>query len=614
MFKGLVPRLARSAPNLRHFGLVGLRQPRRPIQQSLHLFRRSQRLLTQSAFRSKEFEPLNTNKSELLANASSKLSRFWIHVKWPLTRNNRPFSIDDFSAFASWLVMGNVLWVVLGTTTFGLVTMYLIHTFDKFWNTISGDDDDDEEVAPQAKDKSFLSYLAGSILSQGLGLTFIFEKGSVLPELSDGMLKFRNLKVVSSENRETLRFFAKFQELNITLSFKKWYEGNGLIEDMEIFGMHAKVYKKDEATSKIEVDEKTATLSSFAMSMSKYDSNNILNDFHEHSLEELENLKSEKTAFMASNYQLGHLRVHDSFIEIFENQDTAPFKVTIFNCDLPRLRGDRLIVDFFNASNVTGAVNNSMFTIHKHQSFSDENVVRFKLDSIDMESISRANPQLKFNWIVNGKAEILADIRLPELDKDKDESSFLPSKSTLQQLWVDLKTATSAPQEAQEGDPNSNNNSLFKGAIAALYQTFAKNDDPGEANSRNDSDYVIVNVKVKFKNLKAAMPLHLPMASSTALSFVTLHKLRALVGYVNSMEKEKDSVLIKTTVIEKLTDLYNLDNITHTRIFDAIVSDIYDDFMKMIVLDEKRILEEKASTWSQTVASQLLLLGLGVLA
>lgn len=534
-------------------------------------------------------------------------------MKWPLTRNNRPFSIDDFSAFASWLVMGNVLWVVLGTTTFGLVTMYSIHTFDKFWNTISGDDDDDEDVAPQAKDKSFLSYLAGSILSQGLGMRFVFERGSVLPELTDGMLKFRNLKVVSSENNEALRFLAKIQELNITLSFKKWYDGNGLIDDMEVFGMHAKVYKKDDTCPKIESDEKVDTLSSFAMSMSKYDSNNIQNDFHEHKLEELESLKSESTAFLASNYQLGHMRVHDSFIEIYENQDITPFKVTIFNCDLPRLRGDRLIVDFFNASNVTGAVNNSMFTIHKHQSFTDENVVRFKLDSIDMESISRANPQLKFNWIVNGKAEILADIRLPELKKVKDDSSFLPSTSTLQQMWADLKTATSAPQEAQGGE-EKNNNSLFKGALAALYQTFAKNKEQDDPRFRNDSEYVIVNVKVKFKNLKAAMPLHLPMASSTSLPFVTLHKLRALVGYVNSMEKENDLILIKTTVIEKLTDLHNLDNITHTRIFDAIVSDIYDDFMKMIILDEKRIMEEKASTWSQTVASQLLLLGLGVLA
>lgn len=28
-------------------------------------------------------------------------------------RNNRPFTMDDFTAFFSWLVMGNVLWIIL---------------------------------------------------------------------------------------------------------------------------------------------------------------------------------------------------------------------------------------------------------------------------------------------------------------------------------------------------------------------------------------------------------------------------------------------------------------------------------------------------------------------
>lgn len=581
----------------------------------MKLLWRSQRPFSHNIIRLKNYDPLKTTKSQLLAEASSSLHRMWLHIKWPLTRNNRPLSIDDFSAFASWLVMGNVLWVVLGTTTFGLVTMYSIHTFDKFWNTISGDDDEDEEVAPQAKDKSFLSYLAGSILSQGLGMTFIFEKGGVLPELTDGMLKFRNLKVISSEKDENLKFLAKIQELNITLSFRQWYHGNGLIDDMEIFGMHAKVYKKDElkAPQSEESPSEEDTLSSLALSMSKFDGQNIQNDLHEHNVEELKKLKPRKAAFISPNYTLGHLKVHDSYLEIYEVHDTTPFKVTIFNCDLPRLRGDRLLVDFFNANNVTGAVNNSMFTIHKHQSFKDENVVKFKLDSIDMESISKANPQLKFNWIVNGKAEILADIRLPELEKSKEDGGFLPSASFFQQLWTDLKTATSAPQESVEGETNNHN--LLKGAIAAIYETFTKQKDLDEDNMRNDNEYVIVNVKVKFKNLKAAMPLHLPMASSTSLPFVTLQKLRALIGYVNNLEKaDDDCILIKTTVIEKLADLYNLDNITQTRIFDAIVSDIYDDFQKMIKSDEKRILEENANSWSHAVASQLLLLGLGVLA
>ncbi|KAK7686880.1 hypothetical protein QCA50_009956 [Cerrena zonata] len=85
--------------------------------------------------------------------------------------------------------MGNVLWIILGTTTFGLVTMYSIHTFDNIWDTISaknnGDDDDDNDDEKTISDQSVLGYITGSILSQGLGIKFEFKKGSVLPEWKD---------------------------------------------------------------------------------------------------------------------------------------------------------------------------------------------------------------------------------------------------------------------------------------------------------------------------------------------------------------------------------------------------------------------------------------------
>lgn len=554
-------------------------------------------------------------KSQLLAQSSSALSRMWVHIKWPLTRNDRPFSIDDFSAFASWLVMGNVLWIILGTTTFGLVTMYSVHTFDNVWKTIKGDDDDEKRVQ---KDDSFLGYLTGAILSQGLGVKFVFEKGNILPQLTDGMLKFKNLQVLSLDSPETeeqnLNFSASIQELNLTLSFKKWYEGSGLIYNLEVLGMHAKVYKNDtRPIPDSDIAQKKAVIpfSSLALSFSRFNDANTMNDLNEHNYEELQSVKPKKLSLIDSDYDFANVKVHDSFIELYENHEEKPFKITIFNCDLPRLRGNRLLIDFFNANNVTGAVNNSMFTIHKHQSFVDEdNVVRFKLDGIDMESLSRANPQLKFNWIVNGKAEVVADIRLPALDGTKPEAP-VPMGGFFQQILNELMAVTSAPKESSEENEAGNNN-LIKGAITALYETFTTRKEVEEP-LQNESEYVIVNVKVKFFDLKATLPLHLPMASSAPVPFVTLQNLRSLIAFINDSEA-RSPLVIKTTVIEKLSDLYHLENLSQTRVFDAIVSDIYDDLMRMIKLDEKRIIEEKSNLWSHSVASQLLLLGLGVLA
>ena len=557
-------------------------------------------------------------KSQLLAQAQNPVSRLWVHIKWPLTRNNRPFSMDDFTAFSSWLFVGNVLWIILGTTTFGLFTMYSVDKFDKFYDTLKGETETGSQTTAESrKDDSFLGYLARTILSHGLGVKIVFEKGNVVPELIDGMLRFKNLKVYSTHNKDevkSLAFSAAILEVNLSLSFKKWYEGRGLIYDLEIFGMNAKVYKNEdmpETDPQLLPQDKSIPLSSMAMSFSRYSDNaHVQNDINEHNTEILENLNNvPKSSFIDADYTFAHVKLQDSHIELYENQDKTPFQITIFNCDMPRLRGNRLLIDFFNANNVTGAVNNSMFTIHKHQQFSDsDNVVRFKLDGINMGSLSKANQQLKFNWLVNGKAEIIADIRLPSLEEKEFEDGELLVGGFFQKLWDEFKDISGPKEDAYKND---NDTSLLKGAISAIYETFSSHKN--EQKMSNDSEYVIVNFKITFTDLKATLPLHLPMASSSKVPFITLQSLRSLIAYVNGIEHQ-DALVIKTTVIEKLSDLYDLNNISQTRVFDAIVSDIYDDLLRMVKLDEKRIIEENTNKWSHSVVSQLLLLGLGVLA
>ncbi|OBA19455.1 hypothetical protein METBIDRAFT_79482 [Metschnikowia bicuspidata var. bicuspidata NRRL YB-4993] len=555
----------------------------------------------------------------LLQQASSPAARLWVHIRWPLTRNDRPFSVDDFSAFASWVVMGQVLWVFLGTTTFVLVAMYFINTLDQFWNTIYGDETSDgSKDKSRAKDESLLSRIAGSVLSHGLGAHIAFEKGHVLPHLEDGMLKFKNVTILLTEPSSklaSLDFSAKIAALNLSLSFKKWYEGKGLIYDLEIFGMHAKVARND-GTHTRQVMEQTIhpTFNSLALSFSGYhDSHELQNDLREHKVEELTNMAGATGfSFLDSNYELASVKIRDSFVEIHGNQDTNALNVSIFNCDLPRLRGDRLLIDFFNADIVTGTVNNSMFTIHKHQTFLDsDNTVTFKLDGIDMGSLSSANPKLKFNWLASGKAEIVADIRLPNLENlNADyESPAVATSGAFRRFLEELGNLTN-PKPASNAASSGEGN-LLKGALMAIYETFASSSE--KKVPVRDSDYVIVNVKVKFTDLKASLPPHLPMASSVSVPFTSLQNLRSLISYINGLETERPLV-IKTTVIEKLTDLYNVDNISQTKMYDAIIGDIYEEFTRMIESDEKRIMREKSTMWSHSVMSQILLLGLGVLA
>ncbi|KAK6453684.1 mitochondrial distribution and morphology proteins-domain-containing protein [Scheffersomyces xylosifermentans] len=593
-------------------------------------------------------------KATLLSQASNSFSRLIVHLKWPLSRNNNnTTTLDVISAFMSWMVMGNLLWIILGTTTFGLMTMYSIHYFDHLWGSISSlQNSDDEEDEFKNKDNSILGYVTSSILAYGLGVKLQFQKGSILPELNDGKLRFKNFKIISGDGNDSegkagvfTRFSASVEAIEVTLSFNKWYEGNGLIYDLEIFGMNAKILKNQKSQVKVEQLPEKRMEETLTYSHNRHNDNiHFQYDLGDHEVEELSSIKNSKQTLpmlMDPNYQLEHVKIHDSYFEVYNNDSTeTPLRISIFNADLPRLRGDRILIDFFNANNASGAINDSMFTIHKRQEINhyyptpveDNKIVRFKLDGIDMGALSRANPQSKLNWIVNGKAEIIADIKLPDMIDSEFQLSqeYKRVSNVVSELFNELASATKPREET--GASENSDATLLKGAIAAIYHTFSKPSQ--DSDEHNKSEYVLVNVKVKFYDLKASLPKHLPMAASSS-PFISLQDLRSLISFINnsdvsneanasssdgsnshhatSSHKHPNPIIIKTTVIEKLSHLYNTDDLTQTAIFDSIISDIYEDLLKMIKMDEKRIIHEKNSLWSHSLASQLLLLGLGAM-
>lgn len=488
-------------------------------------------------------ESKKITKAALLAQADSRLSRIWINVKWPLVRGSKTSKLDISSAFISGMVMGNLLWIILGTTTFGLMVMYSLHYLD---NII----DSAKEKTPK---NSIFGYISGSILSHGLGVNLQFEKGA-LPEFKDGKLRLKNVTVTSKDDAE-YKVHAKVESMNVTLSFNKWYEGNGLVYDLELYGLNAKVSK----------DANPTTTSRRYFNVDK-------------------------------NYLLEHVKIYDSFLEVDDGSPGESMRINIFNCDLPKVRGDQLVLDFFNANNASGAINNSLFTIHKRQSLDpqnnpDDKLIRFKLDAIDLGTITKSNPRLKFNWIVNGKAEVTADITLPK-DKESEQSIG----DVVGKLFKNISNMNSSIERGHD-------DSLLKDAINAIYHTFKR-----EQEEDLNESYVMVNVKVKLWDLQASLPHNLPM-SANSTPYVSLSDLRSLIGFVN---QETLPITLKSTIIEKTSQLQDIEHLGQTKMFDGIVADMYDDLMSMVKDDEQRIILTK--TWASAIATQLLVLGLGALA
>lgn len=68
------------------------------------------------------------NKEELLAAATGFWSRLKVRFKWFSIRSVRPFNIDDIGAFFSWVLVGHVIWIILGTTTFFSLVIFMVNT------------------------------------------------------------------------------------------------------------------------------------------------------------------------------------------------------------------------------------------------------------------------------------------------------------------------------------------------------------------------------------------------------------------------------------------------------------------------------------------------------
>jgi mitochondrial distribution and morphology protein 31 len=72
--------------------------------------------------------PHRPTKEEFLAAATGFWSRLRVRFKWFSIRSMRPWNIDDWSAFVSWFIMGHIVWVLIGTTTFFSLLIFTINT------------------------------------------------------------------------------------------------------------------------------------------------------------------------------------------------------------------------------------------------------------------------------------------------------------------------------------------------------------------------------------------------------------------------------------------------------------------------------------------------------
>lgn len=466
------------------------------------------------------------SKAELLAAASGFWSRIKIHFKWLTIRSTRPFNADEIYALFSWIIAAHVLWIVLGTTTFFMLTIFLINT---------------------AFSQETVGKWIGNYLTKSSGIKVVFET-AVVPKWRDGVISFRNVfvsrrpgqgtgkvskgsqtemaaaaaaraqhgkdsqdgtpaKAEPEEDTNYTQFDISIDTVNITLSFSKWFNGKGLLEDVEIKGIRGVV-------------DRTSVRTVEGVDPRSYK--------HEH---------------QPGDFELDSFKMEDLLVTVYQPNGFRPFSVSIFSCDLPQLRKQWLFYDFLSANMMSGSFDNSLFTIHPRQTHnytgaqlssgrasedgsSWKKHSRIRIDGLNIDHLNRGY-EGPFSWIHEGNVDIVADVMFPN---DNDDS--------IAKVMSDMYDRVEATVTQQRKHHFSDH------AVHGFDEHH--HDDKAQAEQGEDTRYMIMDMRVHLNDVRAAVPIF-----TRDISYINNALVRPIVAYMNS---SRTFIPVNCRVVKKVSE------------------------------------------------------------
>jgi len=526
------------------------------------------------------------SKAELLAAASGFWSRIKIHFKWLTIRSTRPFNADEIYALFSWIIAAHVLWIVLGTTTFFMLAIFLVNT---------------------AFSQEAIAKWIGNYLTRSSGIKVVFET-AVVPKWGDGVISFRNVfvsrrpgqgkgkvskgsqmemaaaaaarahpdkdaqdgipdKPEPEEDTNYTQFDISIDTVNVTLSFSKWFNGKGLLEDVEIKGIRGVV-------------DRTSVRTIEGVDPRSYK--------HEHS---------------PGDFELESFKMEDLLVTIYQPGGFRPFSVSIFSCDLPQLRKQWLFYDFLSANMMSGSFDNSLFTIHPRQTHnytgaqlssgrdsedgsSWKKHSRIRIDGLNIDHLNRGF-EGPFSWIHEGNVDIVADVMFPNDDDD-----------SIAKVMSDMYDRVEATVIQQRKHHFSDH------AVHGFDEQHHEEHADSEEGEEEDKRYMIMDMRVHLNDVRAAVPIF-----TRDISYVNNALVRPIVAYMNS---SRTFIPVNCRVVKKVSEFDGSWTLYDSGLMEEVSKEMYDAFARDVLEDrttrKRRI--KKVGIWTLQLAAQALFLGL----
>lgn len=510
-------------------------------------------------------------KEELLAAATGFWSRLRVRFKWLTIKSVRPFNMDEIVGFFSWIVLGHVVWIVIGTTTFVSLAILAINTVFA-QETLAG--------------------WIGNYLTKSSGLTVVFES-AIVPKWSDGVITFKNVYVsrrpghetrssvrkgspeaaalaaaaekVSDEDQNYTQFDVTLGEVNVTLSFNKWWNSKGPLQNVEVKHVRGIVDRTHVYWTGEYVDPKSFK--------------------HEHN---------------PGDFEIESFKIEDLLLTVHQPGEFRPFPVSIYNAELPRLRKHWLFYDFLCANSMTGEFDRSIFTIHPRQthSYTGAHVAdagsdadepwkkhsRIRIDALNIDHLNRG-VEGPFGWIREGNVDIVADILIPN---DNDESVM----KVMSDFYERIEATLTSQKHLEARHLNANGLESTESS-----QTTVNPDRSKEEDKR----FVIMDLRVHLNDVRAAVPIF-----TKDLSYINSALIRPIVAYINS---RRTFIPINCRVVKRAIDFDGSWTIYDSGLMDDVSAEVYDAFARDVQDEEARMRRfKKVGLWSLQLAVQAIFL------
>ena len=502
-------------------------------------------------------------KEELLAAATGFWSRLRIRFKWSTIRSLRPFNLDEITGFVTWILMGHIIWIVIGTTTFVSLAILAINTVFA-QETLAG--------------------WVGNYLTKSSGLKVVFES-AIVPRWGDGVIQFKNVFVsrrpgansrtgvrkgsaeaaaiaaaeddkISAADQNYTQFDITVGEVNVTLSFRKWWNSRGLLQNVEVKHVRGEVDRTHVFTTGDYIDPKSFR--------------------HEH---------------QPGDFEIESFKVEDLLVTVHQPRGFRPFSVSIYNGDLPRLRKQWLFYDLLSANSMTGEYDRSLFTIHPRQTNAytgaqlnsneerDEEPwlkhSRIRVDGLNIEHLNRG-VEGPFSWIHEGNVDIVADIMVP---KDTNESVIKVMSGFYERMEATL-TSTKHLEPAAESN-----------TAASAHQ------------KADDKRFLLLDLRVHLNDVRASVPLF-----TRDLSYVNNALIRPIVAYINS---RRTFIPINCRVVKRASDFDGSWTVFDSGLMDDLSAEVYDAFARDVQDEQARLRRFKTvGLWGIEVAVQAIFMGM----